>query len=93
MASRSSREITKEIVQSYLKNSLEQTILILHAKVAQKSYGSEKRCASELLTEPYSSLQLCVDVGSNKLEASILDTRKFSYLYRSRLLKMVLTTR
>ena len=43
MASRSSREITKEIIQSYLKNSLEQTILILHAKVAQKSYGSEKR--------------------------------------------------
>jgi hypothetical protein len=37
------RHITPEIMRKYLKEKAEFTLIILNAKVAQKSYGNEKR--------------------------------------------------
>lgn len=40
----------RHAMRSYLKERDDQTVLILHAKVAQKSYGNEKRCVWLLKT-------------------------------------------
>jgi hypothetical protein len=41
--SSSSRHVTREIMRKHLKEKSEFTVIILNAKVAQKSYGNEKR--------------------------------------------------
>ena len=35
--------VTKEIMKNYLRHGYHSTIILLHPKVAQKSYGNEKR--------------------------------------------------
>lgn len=37
------KKLTKEAMRKYLKEPNDQTLVVLHAKVAQKSYGNEKR--------------------------------------------------
>lgn len=37
------RKLTKQAMKSYLEERDDQVVMIQHAKVAQKSYGSEKR--------------------------------------------------
>ena len=37
------QQLTKEAMRKYLKERNDHTVIILNAKVAQKSYGSEKR--------------------------------------------------
>ncbi|XP_072046034.1 recombining binding protein suppressor of hairless-like isoform X1 [Amphiura filiformis] len=40
---RNEKRLTKEAMRQYLKDRCHQTVLVQHAKVAQKSYGNEKR--------------------------------------------------
>ena len=40
---RSSQRLTRDAMRRYLKERGDMVIVMLHAKVAQKSYGNEKR--------------------------------------------------
>ena len=42
-------KLTKEAMRRYLKHRKNCTVVIMHAKVAQKSYGQEKRCVYQVL--------------------------------------------
>ena len=40
--------VSREMMRSYLKNRRDQVLIVLHAKVAQKSYGTEKRLVDNI---------------------------------------------
>ncbi|VDN20279.1 unnamed protein product [Dibothriocephalus latus] len=44
--------VTRDLMRAYLANRRDQVLIVLHAKVAQKSYGTEKRIEF-MLKSPY----------------------------------------
>ncbi|KAJ7406485.1 Recombining binding protein suppressor of hairless-like protein [Willisornis vidua] len=77
MISRSSNpyqaNLLRDGVRRYLQLPADQTVLILHAKVAQKSYGNEKRDLGE------SGFRVCGYMGLDSMGSSLMETQKLSF--------------
>ncbi|KFZ52218.1 Recombining binding protein suppressor of hairless-like, partial [Antrostomus carolinensis] len=83
--------LLRDGVRRYLQLPADQTVLILHAKVAQKSYGNEKRffcpppCVYlrgpgwRLKQEQIKGFRVCGYMGLDSMGSSLMETQKLSF--------------